>query len=239
MQSPGNTLNRSEEERQRSSVNASGAASPSDESALGSAEVQSTPTPDTQYPVKQTSLPNEIDGVNTDGRPQLDWKSKYEASAVSKIRFDAFYIALLLIIALSAIFLTWRGTTYTLMAYGCDTCSRLTFNKYAYFFLGGFLGGVLFAVKYLYKVVARHYWNMDRRLWRVFSPFLSGGLALVVGALIDSGVFGLTIKVASGAAYLSYGFITGYFADRAIDKMQEVAETVFGAPGRKDAPKAK
>ena len=108
-----------------------------------------------------------------------------------------------------------------------------------YFFLGGFLGGVLFAVKYLYKVVARQYWNMDRRLWRLFSPFLSGGLALVVGALIDSGVLGLTVKVASGAAYLSYGFITGYFADRAIDKMQEVAETVFGAPGRKDAPKAK
>ena len=188
---------------------------------------------------KQPTLPNEIDGVNTDGRAQLDWRSKYDADAVSQIRFDAAYIGLLLVVALTAIFLTWRGTAYTLMTTGCETCSHATFNKYSYFFLGGFLGGVLFAVKYLYKVVARQYWNMDRRLWRLFSPFLSGGLALVVGALIDSGVLGLTIKVASGAAYFSYGFITGYFADRAIDKMQEVAETVFGAPGRKDPPKTK
>lgn len=188
---------------------------------------------------KRPTLPNEIDGVNTDGRAQLDWRSKYDADAVSQIRFDATYIGLLLIVALSAIFLTWRGTTYMLMTTGCETCSHATFNKYSYFFLGGFLGGVLFAMKYLYKVVARQYWNMDRRLWRLFSPFLSGGLALVVGALIDSGVLGLTVKVASGAAYFSYGFITGYFADRAIDKMQEVAETVFGAPGRKDPPKTK
>ena len=188
---------------------------------------------------KVPTLPNEIDGVNTDGRAQLDWRSKYDADAVSQIRFDATYIAILLLLALSSIFLTWRGTAHALMASGCASCSAATFNKYSYFFLGGFLGGVLFAVKYLYKVVARQYWNMDRRLWRLFSPFLSGGLALVVGALIDSGVLGLTVKVASGAAYLSYGFITGYFADRAIDKMQEVAETVFGAPGRKDAPKAK
>jgi hypothetical protein len=188
---------------------------------------------------KFPSLPNEIDGVNTDGRAQLDWKSKYDADALSEIYFDAKYIAFLLLLALVLIFLTWRGTAYAFLASGCASCSAATFNKYSYFFIGGLLGGVLFAVKYLYKVVARQYWNMDRRLWRLFSPLLSGGLALVVGALIDSGVLGLTVKVASGAAYFSYGFITGYFADRAIDKLQEVAETVFGAPGRKDAPKAK
>lgn len=186
-----------------------------------------------------TTLPNEVDGVNTDGRAQLDWKTKYDPDAVREIRIDAVYVAALFFIAIEAIFLTWRGTAYLYLAAGCDTCSKATFSKYAYFFLGGFLGGVLFAVKYLYKVVARQYWNMDRRLWRLFSPFLSGGLALVVGALIDSGVLGLTVKIASGAAYFSYGFITGYFADRAIDKMQEVAETVFGAPGRKDLPKTK
>lgn len=186
-----------------------------------------------------TPLPNEIDGVNTDGRPRLDWISKYEHDAVRQIRLDAAYIGVLMITVLIAVLLTWKGTAYDILAQDCANCSRGTFNKYAYFFLGGHLGGVLFGVKYLYKVVARGYWNMDRRLWRLFSPFLSGGLALVVGALLDSGVMGLTVKVASGAAYFSYGFITGYFADRAIDKLQEVAETVFGAPGRKDPVKAK
>jgi hypothetical protein len=181
--------------------------------------------------------PNEVDGVNTDGRWRHDWPSKYKEEARKFIRADAWYVAVLLVLALVSIFLTWRGTTYHWLTYGCESCSSVVFKKFSYFFLGGFLGGVLFAMKYLYKVVARGYWNMDRRLWRLFSPFLSGGLALVVGALIDSGVLGLTTKIASGSAFLSYGFITGYFADRAIDKMQEVAETVFGAPGRKDPVK--
>ena len=198
--------------------------------AYQSVEPKAQPLPET---------PNEIDGVNTDGRVRLDWISKYDRDAVVQIRFDAAYIAFLLAVVLAAIFLTWRGTAHQVLTDGCTTCSRIAFDKYSYFVLGGFLGGVLFGVKYLYKVVARGFWNMDRRLWRLFSPFLSGGLALVVGALIDSGVLGLTAKVSSGAAYLSYGFITGYFADRAIDKMQEVAETVFSAPGRKDPPKAK
>lgn len=189
--------------------------------------------------VPPSPIPNEVDGVNTDGRSRLEWRSKYERNAVCEIRLDAAYVACSLLLALLAVFLTWRGLAFEWLTDGCKSCSRSTFSRYAYFFLGGYFGGVLFGVKYLYMVVARGYWNLDRRLWRLFSPFLSGGLALVVGALIDSGVLGLTIKVASGAAYFSYGFITGYFADRAVDKMKEVAETIFGAPGRKDPPKAK
>jgi len=181
-------------------------------------------------------IPNEIDGVNTDGRKRIDWESRYDAAARRGIRLDAAYVAALMISTLVAVFLTWSGTAFELLVGHCEACSRATFNKYAYFFLGGQLGGALFGVKYLYQVVARGFWNVDRRLWRIFSPLLSGGLALVVGALIDSGALGLTIKVASGAAFFSYGFITGYFADRAIDKMKDVAETIFGAPGRKDEP---
>jgi hypothetical protein len=187
----------------------------------------------------EAKIPNEIDGVNTDGRRYLDWKSKYQPEAIRHIRLDAAYIGFHLAANLVVIFLVWSGIAFDGLTHTCPTCSRHTFNEYAYFFFGGHLGGVLFGVKYLYKVVARGYWNIDRRLWRYFSPFLSAGLALVVGALIASGVLGLTAKVASGAAFFSYGFITGYFADRAIDKLQEVAETVFGAPGRKDPPKPK
>ncbi len=187
--------------------------------------------------VSKVEAPNEVDGVNTDGRDRHDWMTKYQGDAPKLIRQDAWYVAILLGLTLGMIFLTWRGTAFLWLTDGCAACSQVVFKKYSYFFLGGFLGGVLFSIKYLYKVVARGYWNVDRRLWRIFSPFLSGGLALVVGALIDSGVLGLTTKIATGAAYFSYGFITGYFADRAIDKMQEVAETIFGAPGRKDAIK--
>ena len=192
-----------------------------------------------QFSDVSSKISNEIDGVNTDGRRHLDWKSKYASDAKFQIRADATYIGAHLAIGLVLIFLTWKGTTYQLLTQSCSTCDHHTFNKYAYFFLGGHLGGVLFGVKYLYKVVARGYWNIDRRLWRLFSPFLSGGLALVVGALLESGVLGLTVKVSTAPAFFSYGFITGYFADRAIDKLQEVAETIFGAPGRKDPGKPK
>jgi hypothetical protein len=184
-----------------------------------------------------SGIPNEIDGVNTDGRQAYEWRSRYAREAVSHIRIDAAYIAILLVLVLGAILLTWRGIFYELVGSGCASCGGRVFGKYSFYFLGGMLGGILFGIKYLYKVVARGRWHLDRRLWRLFSPWLSGSLALVVGALLESGVLGLTMKINSGAAFLSYGFITGYFADRAIDKMHEVAETLFGAPGRKDPPK--
>jgi hypothetical protein len=175
--------------------------------------------------------------VNTDGRQAYEWASRYTAEAVRQIRIDAAYIAILLFLALAAILVTWRGAFFEIFGSHCAGCDGRVFGKYSLYFLGGLLGGILFGIKYLYKVVARGRWHLDRRLWRLFSPWLSGSLALVVGALLESGVLGLSTKISSGAAYLSYGFITGYFADRAIDKMHEVAETLFGAPGRKDPPK--
>lgn len=168
--------------------------------------------------------------LNTDERDRFEWESRYPQKAKIAIRLDAVFVAAVLAITLASVLLTWRGTAFQWLAGDCTSCSRSTLERYAYFYLGGQLGGTLFGIKYLYNVVARGWWNIDRRLWRLFSPFLSGGLALAVGALIDSGVLGLTTKATSGAAYLSLGFITGYFADSALRKMKEVADTVFGSP---------
>lgn len=172
----------------------------------------------------------EDEHLNTDERDNGQWESRYPAKAQKQIRWDAAYVAFVLILTLAAILLTWRGAAFLLLAGDCIMCSRGTFDRYAYFYLGGQLGGTLFGIKYLYNVVARGWWNIDRRLWRLFSPFLSAGLALAVGALIDAGVLGLTLKATSGAAYFSLGFIAGYFADSALRKMKEIADTVFGSP---------
>lgn len=179
----------------------------------------------------------EDEHINTDGRLKLDWESHYPPRAIKSIRFEAFVISAIFVCTVVAIFLTWRGIAFDVLTQGCATCKRSSFNQYAYFFLGGQLGGILFGIKYMYKAVARGFWNMDRRLWRFFTPFLSGGLAFAVGALIDSGIMGLTTKASTGAAYLSLGFVTGYFADSALAKMQEIAETVFGSPDRRKQPK--
>ena len=130
------------------------------------------------------------------------------------------------------IFLLWTGiiTSWT----GCEACSRPAFSRYGYFFLGGVLGGTLFGVKYLYHVVAKGYWNEDRFLWRFLSPLLSGSLAFIVGALTDAGLLGLTTSASRAPAFLSLGFITGYFGDKALAKMTEIADVIFGT---RDSPK--
>lgn len=172
------------------------------------------------------------DGVNTDGREIGEWESKYPSKARNGIQIDACIAGGIFAMTLLAIFLTWRGTMFTQLAQDCAACIPTTFYRYAYFTLGGLLGGSLFGIKYLYKVVARNRWSIDRRLWRIFSPLVSGGLALVVAALTDSGILGLTTKQSGGASFLSLGFIVGYFADSALAKMQEIAETVFGSTKR-------
>lgn len=170
--------------------------------------------------------------INTDGKDPYEWESKWPPMAKFGIHRDALLVGGIFFGTLAGIFLTWHGLSFEIMSYGCHGCSKATFNKYSYFFFGGMLGGTLFGLKYLYMVVARGYWTEDRWLWRVSTPFLSGGLALAFGAMLDSGIFGLSVAAKSNPSYLSIGFITGYFADSAIAKMQEIADTVFGKPSR-------
>lgn len=168
--------------------------------------------------------------INTDGRVPYDWKSKWDPLARKHIACESFLLGVVFFATLLLIYLTWSGMLFRWISEP-HCCNASTFSRYAYFYLGGQLGGILFGIKYMYKVVSRGYWHEDRRLWRIFSPLLSGGLAAMVGTLIDSGMIGLAIKHRSGSSYLAFGFITGYFADSALAKMQEIANTVFGAPG--------
>ncbi|MEQ1933456.1 MAG: hypothetical protein ABL962_06200, partial [Fimbriimonadaceae bacterium] len=80
---------------------------------------------------------------------------------------------------------------------------------------------------YLYRVVARGYWHVDRRLWRVLSPLISLGLSIAFGALVEASFLSSRAPT-SGAAAVAFGFLVGYFADAAVAKMHEVAEVVFG-----------
>jgi hypothetical protein len=89
------------------------------------------------------------------------------------------------------------------------------------------LGGIVFGLKFFYHAVAKGLWHQDRRIWRLMSPYLSMSIGLVVGAMIDAS-FISTAKPISGAAFVSIGFLAGYFADRAVAKMGEVASVVFG-----------
>jgi hypothetical protein len=101
---------------------------------------------------------------------------------------------------------------------------------YSLAWLGGTLGGTLFDLKWLYHSVAKQQWHLDRRLWRLFTPHISGGLAFVMIALISSGVFRVFDNTATKSCSLvvSVSFLVGYFSDSAIAKLTEIAETLFG-----------
>lgn len=184
----------------------------------------------------ESASPCTITQDDTDGRALHDWKSRYLPRARLEIRLEAFAVAAVLFAVLAMIFTLWSGLLASWLS--CDFCRRPAFTRYGYFFLGGLLGGTLFGIKFLYHAVARGLWNQDRRLWRFLSPWLAGSLALIVGALTDAGFLGLTISAHKGSAYLSLGFISGYFGDKALAKMTEMADVIFGTrDNSKSAPK--
>ncbi|MFZ5452450.1 MAG: hypothetical protein ACOZF2_11370 [Thermodesulfobacteriota bacterium] len=104
------------------------------------------------------------------------------------------------------------------------------FLKYSVAWLSGVLGGTLFDIKWLYHSVARQMWHLDRRLWRLFTPHISGGLAFAIVVLISSGMFRIFDRqaVESLSQVVGVGFLVGYFSDSAVAKLTEIAETIFG-----------
>jgi hypothetical protein len=176
----------------------------------------------------------EDEAINDDERQRFNWKSRYPQEARKQIKWEAAYVLFVFFLSGVGIFLTWRGDIAGVLANGCARCDAATLDRYAVLSFSGVLGGSLFGLKYLYKVVARGWWNEDRQLWRLFSPLLAGGMAFAVGALAHAGVFGFSVgDNQSGASLVSLGFIAGYFADSASRKLQEIADTLFGHPQRK------
>ncbi|MGH8038883.1 MAG: hypothetical protein ACREPD_14185 [Stenotrophomonas sp.] len=173
--------------------------------------------------------------LNDDERKFLAWETRYPSPrAQGQIRRETYYTVAVVFASIAGLFIAWHGLLAAYASSGCVMCDPLTLRRYLYLAFSGLLGGALFALKYLYKVVARGYWNEDRALWRYTSPILSSGLALAIGALTDAGLFGFaTNQSASGSSFVALGFIVGYFADSASRKMQEVAETLFGHPLKK------
>ena len=164
-----------------------------------------------------------------DGRPPLDWESKYDKRAKIAIRCEACYLGVLLAIVPVGMLVVWlEGPRAWLFI---PSAKYPTFSRFSISWLSGTLGGTLFAVKWLYHSVARRIWHLDRRLWRLFTPHISGGLSFSVFALVTSGILRVFDRTAlhSMPAIVGVGFLVGYFSDSAVAKLSEVAETLFGA----------
>jgi hypothetical protein len=164
-------------------------------------------------------------GDPTDGRMRYDWRSCYEPMARKEIRCESAWLFLMFIVSFILIYLSWVGWIGPALSLPPKQCD--TIRKYALFAASGMLGGVVFGMKYFYRVVARGAWHQDRRMWRLLSPLIAMAIAFIIGAMIDAS-FITTRNSISSAAIVTIGFLSGYFADEAVGKMYEIASVIFG-----------
>ena len=179
-------------------------------------------------PALQSGSPKDDLPEINDGRQTGRYPSRYPTATRVQQFVEALYLVILMLAVAAICLYTLNGGAATLLGLPPAAMGEKAFPMFAFVAAGGLLGGVLFGMKFLYHAVAKGIWNQDRLLWRVLSPLLSLGLAVAAGALLDSGIAGLTFKSDSHTTHFAVGFIVGYFADKAIRKMADIADTVFG-----------
>lgn len=188
-------------------------------------------TPKSRVPSDPGFAPKDL----TDGRAFGDWRTRYGTSAWGFIAVEAIYLVLVLGGVVCAIVIAWLR--YPAAWWHLSPVQSATFTRYAYAWLGGTLGGVLFAMKWLYHVVAKGVWNVDRLLWRYLTPLISGGLAFATIAILNSIVAPEQGAAMSGTRAIAVGFLVGFFSDKALAKLYELAETLLGPAGKFDSSK--
>ncbi len=167
-----------------------------------------------------------------DRRRPLEWESKYPAEANKQITKEAWYLGVLLF--LPPILLTVLALIDIRELLPISEANAMLLTHAISAWLAGTLGGTLFTIKWLYHSVAKQIWNIDRRLWRIFTPHVSGALAFAVQMLAYSGILRIIdpVSISTAPAVIGISFLIGYFSDSALAKLREIAETLFGATAR-------
>jgi len=173
--------------------------------------------------------PGEDVNAQSDGRKLGHWQTRYsDPKARKAIRNEAIYLGIWFIIALIGIFILVCKIPQNGLNLSVEATRSCHITAGAW--VAGLLGGATFSIKWLYRAVARNNWNEDRRLWRYFTPHISGALAVIFTIIISSGLFGFfdPDSVDNLAFVIGLSFLVGYFSDNAISKLAEIAESVFG-----------
>lgn len=163
----------------------------------------------------------------TDGREKGIWQSRYDEKAHVEIKWERAYIITLLALCF------FVPLVFGIASHNCFwnlSCGFINLKKYTFAWLGGTLGGTLFSLKWLVHSIAKNTWNIDRRMWRILTPHLSGALGFVIILLVNSEILKLAdINQLTIHKCYGIGFLVGYFSDNAIGKLTEIAQVLFGS----------
>ena len=181
---------------------------------------------------KKTTDPNEKKLSTDDREPPLpddghelwDWKTKYDSDAWKIIKKEAIYLGVLLGVGIILLIINYLGFLYS----GINAINpnqskpEILVTKELYCAVFGFLGGTVYGIKILYKAVARGKWHVDRKLWRIFTPWVSLVLSIVIASIMSDTILSINNY---GAALI--GFFAGYFSEGAIGKLYAIAKIIF------------
>lgn len=164
----------------------------------------------------------------TDARERWEWKSGYSEEANKKIRFEAVYCVVLMIVSSIILLLLLTDVVMNLLPISSSLHDTVRLLGIAWF--GGTLGGAIYSVKWLYHTVGKGWWHMDRRMWRLLTPFVSAGVSFAFLALAASNLFSIVSYngLNSGYTLIGISFLLGYFSDTAVAKLAEIASVLFG-----------
>lgn len=167
-----------------------------------------------------------------DGRKLGNWKSRYPCRAWVWIVLELSYLVFVLsaasgvLIYIGHLVSTADGDTVRL-ADGWEPAVILL--KWIAVALAGFIGGTTYDLKWLYHSVARNTWNVDRVLWRIGVPPVSGTVAVFFSFLLDAGFVNLTgAKPIGWYAAIGLGFLFGYFSDNVVAYLYRWSNRFFG-----------
>lgn len=175
----------------------------------------------------------------TDGRKLGDWRSRYPRLVWFWVSFEAIYSLTLL---LSGLFIILFGGVLAAAQCDCDkesgTVTMVFISvevanssvKWIALSAAGMIGGVVAVLKWLLHSLAAGYWNEDRRVWRLITPFNSAAISLFTGFLLVSGIIPFIRRESFESIYalLGLGFVFGYFSDNVLAALYRWARQVFG-----------
>jgi len=167
----------------------------------------------------------------TDGKKEGQWKTEYPPEARRCIRLETIYLVVLSGACLYGVFWIVQADSLNSIINHDDPKPSQACLGFLGALFAGTLGGCCFGIKCMYHFVAKRWWHEDRRLWRILAPPLSGVLSLFMVFLVASGLLEIfdNTFIEHPVRVMAFSFLVGVFSDKALAKMSDIADTLFGA----------